>query len=85
MADAWAQAKGFEGNYQAKLTLYGDKTVDSKLADLLIKQRALATGLSYSSARSAVQKDLDRNRQKAVGPGRAANGSRPALSTLTSS
>jgi TP901 family phage tail tape measure protein len=64
MADAWAQAKGFEGNYQAKLTLYGDKTVDSKLADLLIKQRALATGLSYSSARSAVQKDLDRNRQK---------------------
>jgi TP901 family phage tail tape measure protein len=64
MADAWAQAKGFEGNYQAKLTVSGDKQVNAKLADLLIKQRALASGLSYGAARSAVQKDLDRNRQK---------------------
>jgi TP901 family phage tail tape measure protein len=64
MADAWAQAKGFEGSYAAKLYVTGDKIVDKKLADLLIKQRALASGLSLSSAASAVQKDLDRNRQK---------------------
>jgi TP901 family phage tail tape measure protein len=62
-ADAWAQAKGFDGTYNAKLSITGDGGVTSKLNDLLIKQRALQTGLSYSSAKSAVQKDLDRNRQ----------------------
>ncbi|MET0419314.1 MAG: phage tail tape measure protein [Actinoplanes sp.] len=62
-ADAWAQAKGFEGKYTAKLFVDGEETVDAKIADLLIKQRQLSTGLSYSAARGAVQKDLDRNRQ----------------------
>lgn len=64
MADAWAQAKGFDGTYKAVLTVSGDKTVNQKLADLLVKQRALATGLGLPSAAAAVQKDLDRNRQR---------------------
>jgi hypothetical protein len=45
-ADAWAQAKGFDGTYNAKLSINGQDGVTSKLNDLLIKQRALQTGLS---------------------------------------
>jgi hypothetical protein len=69
MADAWAAAKGFEGTYTAKLVISGNKTVDQKLADLLVKQRALASGLSLPSAAAAVQKDLDRNRQRGYSEG----------------
>jgi TP901 family phage tail tape measure protein len=64
MADAWAQAKGFQGSYTAKLLVSGDKIVNQKLAAMLIKQRALASGLSLPAAGAAVQKDLDRNAQK---------------------
>lgn len=66
---AYTAANHFAGPYVARLTIDGKRAVDAALADLLIKQRALATGLSYSSAKSAVQKDLDRNRQKSYHAG----------------
>jgi TP901 family phage tail tape measure protein len=59
---AYTSANHFAGPYIARLTVSGDKTVNDKLAALLIKQRALASGLSVGAARAAVQKDLDRNR-----------------------
>lgn len=77
MNEAWAAAKGFDGTYYAKLYVTGDKTVNKKLADLLIKQRALASGLSLPAAAAAVQKDLDRNRQKAYADGGPVAGSSP--------
>lgn len=66
---AYTSANHFAGPYVARLMLTGDKAVDAKLADLLVKQRQLATGLSYAAARAAVQKDLDRNRQKGYATG----------------
>lgn len=69
MADAWAEAKGFQGSYTAKLLVSGDRIVNQKLAAMLIKQRALASGLSLPAAGAAVQKDLDRNAQKGYDAG----------------
>jgi hypothetical protein len=66
---AYTSANHFAGPYIARLTISGDKVVNDKLAALLIKQRALASGLSVSAARSAVQKDLDRNRLGAYAAG----------------
>jgi TP901 family phage tail tape measure protein len=83
-ADAWAQAKGFAGNYHANLYVDGKTKVDAVLADLMIKQRALQTGLTYTSARQAIQKDLDRTRQRkatggaVTGPGSGTSDSIPA-------
>jgi TP901 family phage tail tape measure protein len=69
MADAWAQAKGFQGTYTAKALISGDKVVSQKLAALLVQQRVLASGLSIPAAGAAVQKDLDRNRQRGYASG----------------
>lgn len=66
---AYTAANGFAGPYVARLMITGDKAVNDKLAELLIKQRALSTGLSYSASKAAVQKDLDRNRQRAYAEG----------------
>lgn len=60
---AYTAGKQYDGSYVARLSITGDKPVNAKLDAMLVKQRALATGLSVSSARAAVQKDLDRNRQ----------------------
>lgn len=61
---AYAAGKQYDGTYIARLSINGESEVSSKLDALLVKQRALQTGLSVSSARAAVQKDLDRNRQR---------------------
>lgn len=66
---AYTAGKLYDGSYVARLTITGDKPVSAKLDALLVKQRALATGLSVSSARAAVQKDLDRNRVGAYAQG----------------
>jgi TP901 family phage tail tape measure protein len=60
---AYAAGKQYDGTYIARLSINGATEVSSKLDELLVKQRALQTGLSVSAARGAVQKDLDRNRQ----------------------
>jgi TP901 family phage tail tape measure protein len=60
---AYTAANHFAGPYVARLSIDGVSAVDSKLDALLVKQRALQTGLSVSASRAAVQKDLDRNRQ----------------------
>jgi TP901 family phage tail tape measure protein len=82
---AYTAANHFAGPYVAKLMITGDKAVSKKLADMLIQQRALASGLSVSSAASAVQKDLDRNRVSryatggpVYGPGTSTSDSIPA-------
>jgi TP901 family phage tail tape measure protein len=66
---AYTAGKMYDGSYVARLTITGDKPVSAKLDALLVKQRALATGLSVTSARAAVQKDLDRNRVGAYAGG----------------
>jgi TP901 family phage tail tape measure protein len=66
---AYSAGKQYDGRYIARLTVDGYKPVSSKLDSLLVRQRALATGLSVTSARAAVQKDLDRNRLGAYSAG----------------
>lgn len=61
---AYAAGKQYDGTYVARLSINGETEVSSKLDALLVKQRALQTGLSVPAARAAVQKDLDRNRQR---------------------
>jgi TP901 family phage tail tape measure protein len=60
--EAYVAGSKFAGPYVARLSITGDRPVSDKLAALLIRQRALASGLTLGSARAAVQKDLDRNR-----------------------
>jgi hypothetical protein len=64
---AYAAGKQYDGTYIARLSINGETQVNSKLDALLVKQRALQTGLSVSAARGAVQRDLDANRQKVYG------------------
>ena len=61
---AYTAGKLYDGSYVARVSIDGKKPVDAALDALLVKQRALQTGLSVSAARAAVQKDLDRNRQR---------------------
>jgi TP901 family phage tail tape measure protein len=75
--DAYTAANHFAGPYVARLSINGVSEVDSKLDALLVKQRALQTGLSVSAARAAVQKDLDRNRQHAYATGGQVGGWSP--------
>jgi TP901 family phage tail tape measure protein len=77
MNEAWAAAKGYDGTYTAKLRIDDKTNVGKKLADLLVKQRALASGLSLPAAAAAVQKDLDRNRQKNYATGGQVGGWSP--------
>jgi TP901 family phage tail tape measure protein len=67
--NAYTAGKQYDGTYIARLKIDGVHEVDSKLDALLVKQRALQTGLSVGAARAAVQKDLDRNRQRAYADG----------------
>lgn len=74
---AYTSANGFAGPYIARLSINGAGPVSAALDDLLVKQRALQTGLSVSAARAAVQKDLDRNRQRAYAEGGQVGGWSP--------
>lgn len=74
---AYTAANHFAGPYVARLSIDGVTAVDSKLDALLVKQRALQTGLSVSASRAAVQKDLDRNRQHAYATGGQVGGWSP--------
>lgn len=62
-------ADAYDGKYEAQVSIKGDGPVNKALDDLLIKQRALATGLSYTSAKAAIQKDLDRNKRRSYHAG----------------
>jgi TP901 family phage tail tape measure protein len=74
---AYTAANGFAGPYVARLSIDGASPVNAALDNLLVKQRALETGLSLSAARGAVQKDLDRNRQGAYAMGGQVGGWSP--------
>jgi TP901 family phage tail tape measure protein len=50
MADAWAQAKGFEGTYTANVSVTGDVAAMIKLRALNIEQNALKKGVSISTS-----------------------------------
>jgi TP901 family phage tail tape measure protein len=74
---AYTSANGFAGPYVARVSVTGDKAVNSKLNALLVKQYALAKGLSPSAAAASVQKDLDRDRQHAYATGGQVGGWSP--------
>jgi hypothetical protein len=64
---ASAAAERYAGNYEAKVRVVGKAQADRELRELLIKQRALQTGLSEKSASQAIKRDEEATRRGLYG------------------
>lgn len=52
-----------------EIKVHGDGPANKKLQDLLIKQRALQSGLTPGAAKQAIAKDMERNKMRAYASG----------------
>lgn len=74
VAEYDAKLKLLERDIKSEIKVHGDGPANAKLQDLLIKQRALQSGLTPGAAKQALAKDQERNRLRAYhSGGRTAN------------